>query len=68
MYASEGDLEEVVVADRVIYGSDVKGPVSGKTEIGSGIYALMVMGPTVVVNNLTRLKDITLDEISAYRA
>lgn len=63
VHGSEGNNADVAVADRIFYSSALKGPVSAKTEPDAGIYELTVMGQTVVVNHLTYLKDITLDEI-----
>jgi hypothetical protein len=64
VYGTEGDSEDVVVADRIFYNSAVKGPVSSKTDMGAGVYELTVMGQTVIVNHLTHLKNFTIEDIS----
>jgi uncharacterized protein DUF5666 len=53
---SFGDDVDTAVADRVVYGDDVKGPVITVSNSEPGIKELTVMGQTVIINALTFFK------------
>jgi hypothetical protein len=59
----EGDIEdrENGSADRVYFNDDLRGPVESIVEIDAVTYQLVVLGKTVVINELTNLMDVTID-------
>ena len=57
---TSGEGEESAVAEKVIYRSDVEGPVSQVDDSDPDTIELIVMGQTVRVNYLTHLKNIDL--------
>ena len=61
--ARRGD--EDAVADRVIYSSNVVGPVAAKSAIDPDTqeFSLEVLGQTVVINLITRFKETTFFDI-----
>jgi hypothetical protein len=58
-----GECDECAVAEKVIYRSDVEGPVAGVDGSDPDAVELVVMGQTVMVNYLTQLKNIDLQGI-----
>jgi hypothetical protein len=60
---TSGGWEECTVAEKVIYRSDVEGPVAGVDASDPDAVELTVMGQTVMVNYLTQLKNIDLQGI-----
>ncbi|MEN8246569.1 MAG: DUF5666 domain-containing protein [Thermodesulfobacteriota bacterium] len=60
-----GEDEESAVAERVIYRSEVEGPISNVSGSGPDERQLEVMGQTVMVNFMTNLHDdFDLDDIA----
>lgn len=57
------DSEDDGIAEKVIYRSDVEGPVSHVDDSDPDTLVLTVMGQTVMVNYLTNLKNIDLQNI-----
>jgi len=61
---SGGEETEDAVADRVLYRSDIKGPVADIRNVGPESLAVQVLGQTVMINTLTRFDGISVDAIS----
>jgi len=51
-------------ADRIVFNDNVEGPVQGITPIDSFTKKLIVMGQTVIVNDLTFFKNTSIDHIA----
>jgi len=52
------------VADRVIYNDEVEGPVESISDIDTTAKAMVVLGQTVIVDDLTEFKGVTFDTIA----
>lgn len=61
---TEGDDEETVIAKRVYYSAEVKGPVVSVNTIDPGSKELAVMGQIVMINALTQFKITDFDTIA----
>ena len=51
-------------ADRIVFTSNIRGPVQGVTVIDSAVKILLVMGQTVVVDDRTRFKNTDFDRLA----
>ena len=56
-------VEEEAAAEKVVYRSDVEGPISAVSDSGPEQKELIVMGQTVMVNTITVLKNVDLEAI-----
>jgi len=61
---SFGDDVDTAVADRIIYGDDVKGPVISVSNSEPGTKELTVMGQTVIINALTFFKTTDFETVA----
>lgn len=52
------------VADRVTYNDNVEGPVEGLRDIDASTKEIVVLGQMVVLNTVTRFKEVTFDTIA----
>ena len=59
-----GESEESAVAERVIYRSEVEGPISSVSGSSPDERQLHVMGQTVMVHYVTHLHDVVLEDIA----
>jgi surface antigen len=61
---SGSEEDNSAVADRVTYNDDVEGPVESIRDINTTTKEIVVLGQTVVVNVITKLKETTFDTLA----
>ena len=59
----EGEIEdpENGTADRVYFSDDLRGPVASVVAIDPATYQLVVLGKTVIIDELTQVTNVTID-------